>query len=529
MLDLSKLNEAVRYEGGVSRRLFLAYAASLSAVPWLGRNVSASPVKARFPNDPFRLGVASGDPTASGVVLWTRLAPEPLEPTGGMEPHKVNIAWEIAADDAMRRVVKRGTAIAAPELAHSVHVEVDNLEPGRWYWYRFRAGDAESPIGRTRTMPADDARTSELRMAFASCQHYEAGYYTAYEHMAKEEVDLVIHLGDYIYEYASKHGQVRVHAGGQCKTLDDYRVRHSQYKSDSLLQGMHARCPWMVTWDDHDVRNDYTNDRDQKEGENDPAKFLIRRAAAYQAYYENLPLRHTSAPHGPNMQIYRKQSFGRLAEIFMLDGRQYRTPQPNRDKGSDINDAARSPRNTMLGRQQFGWLRDSLGSSEATWNVLANQVIMATIDRELGPKRKFPMDDWSGYVHERNELMKFVEKRQVANLVVITGDNHANWVNDLRTDDLRVESPIVATEFVGTSITSGGNGGDGRDRAAGYMAENPGVRFFNHQRGYVRCTITPSEWRSDFRVVPDITKPGAAAVTRASFVVEAGRAGAKRA
>ncbi len=529
MLDLTKLNEAARYEGGISRRLFLAYTASLSAVPWLGRKSTAAPARGGFTNDPFQLGVASGDPTANGVVLWTRLAPKPLEPMGGMEPQKVKVAWEIATDDAMRRVVQRGTAIATPELAHSVHVEADNLEPGRWYWYRFRAGDAESPIARTRTMPANDSRPAELRMAFASCQHYEAGLYTAYEHMAKEELDLVIHLGDYIYEYESKHGQVRRHVGGECETLDDYRMRHSQYKHDPLLQAIHTRCPWMVTWDDHEVRNDYTNDRDQKEHLDDPAKFLVRRAGAYQAYYENMPLRHTSLPHGPNMQMYRKQSFGGLAEIFMLDGRQYRTPQPNDDKRSDINEAARSPHNTMLGKKQLDWLKDSLVQSKGTWNVLANQVIMALIDREIGPKRKFPMDDWSGYVHERNELMKFVKNREIANMVVITGDNHANWVNDLRTNDLRPKSPVVATEFVGTSITSGGDGSDGRIRAAAYMAENPGVRFFNDQRGYVRCTITPSEWRSDFRVVHDVTKPGAAAVTRASFVVEAGKAGAKRA
>ena len=433
MLDLSKLHEAVRYEGGLSRRLFLAYAASLSAVPLLGRKSAAATAKPAFTNDPFQLGVASGDPSASGAVIWTRLAPEPLTPTGGMSPHKVKVAWEIATDDAMRRVVRRGTATATPDLAHSVHVEADNLEPDRWYWYRFRAGDAESPIGRTRTMPADDSNPSELRMAFASCQNYQTGYFTPYEHMAKDELDLVVHLGDYIYEHGEQKGAIRKHIAGELHTLDDYRMRHSQYKTDPLLQAMHARCPWLVTWDDHEVCNDYTNDRSEKEHETDPVKFLIRRAGAYQAYYENMPLRHNSLPHGPKMQMYRKQSFGRLAEFLVLDGRQYRTPQPNDDKPSDINDAARSPKNTMLGKRQFGWLKDSLAGSKATWNVLANQVIMAQIDRKEGPERQFPMDDWCGYVHERNELMKFIQDRKIANAVVITGDNHTNWVNDLRT------------------------------------------------------------------------------------------------
>src|SRR5262249_34476058 len=259
-----------------------------------------------------------------------------------------------------------------------------------------------------------------------------------------------------------------------------------------------------------------------------PAKFLARRAAAYQAYYENMPLRHASLPHGPNMQIYRKQSFGRLAEFMVLDGRQYRTPQPNNDKPSPINDAARSPRNTMLGKTQFEWLKDSLGQSKATWNVLANQVIMAQIGKE-GPEREFSMDDWSGYLHERNELISMIHDRKIANTVVITGDNHKNWVNDLRLDDLRPETPVVATEFVGTSITSGGNGSELVEHSTEIMAENPGVRFCNNERGYVRCTITPKGWRSDFRTVAEITKPGAPVVTRATFVVEAGKAGANRA
>ncbi len=527
MLDLSKLHEAVRHEGGLSRRLFLAYAASLSSVPLLARRSVAAAGKQTFANDPFQLGVASGDPTSTGVVLWTRLALDPLVPSGGMKPHKVKVAWEIASDDAMRHVVRRGTATATPDLAHSVHIEIDNLKPDRWYWYRFCAGDAESPIGRTRTMPLDDSNPSELRMAFASCQNYSTGLFTAYEHMAKDELDLVVHLGDYIYESGTKKESVRKHIGEKLHKLDDYRARHSQYKTDPLLQAIHARCPWLVTWDDHEVCNDYSNDRSEKEHQMDAATFLVRRAGAYQAYYENMPLRHTSLPHGPKMQMYRKQSFGRLAEFLVLDGRQYRTPQPNNDEPSDINDAARSPQNTMLGKRQFGWLKDSLADSKATWNVLANQVIMAQIDRKEGPERQFPMDDWCGYVSERNKLVKFIHEQKVTNTVVITGDNHANWVNDLRLDDLRPESTLAATEFVGTSINSGGNGGEHREREKSLMAENPGVRFFNDERGYVRCTITPGVWRSDFCIVPYVTKPDAPVVTRASFVVEAGTPGAK--
>jgi alkaline phosphatase D len=259
----------------------------------------------------------------------------------------------------------------------------------------------------------------------------------------------------------------------------------------------------------------------------DPVKFLKIRAGAYQAYYENMPLRHSSLPKGPDAQLYRKQSFGGLAELILLDGRQYRTPQPNDDQLSELNKAALSPKNTMLGKRQFAWVKESLGDSKANWNVLANQVIMALIDVKKGPEKMFPMDEWSGYVHERNQLMKFISDRKIANTVVITGDNHANWVNYLRVDDLRSKTPVVATEFVGTSISSGGNGSEGHERARELMAENPGVHFHNHERGYVRCTITPTTWRSDFRTVAQIEKPGAPIVTRASFVVEAGKAGAK--
>jgi len=482
-----------------------------------------------FSSDPFTLGIASGDPNANGFVLWTRLATRPLEPAGGMDPQSVNISWEIATDDAMRKIVRQGTATAAPELAHSVHVEIDDLEPGRWYWYRFRAGDAESAIGRTRTMPAAGATTDKLQFAFASCQHFENGYYTAYEHMAKEDLDLVLHLGDYIYDGAGRDKQVRKHSNGKLLTLADFRERHAQYKSDRLLQGMHARCPWTVTWDDHEVCNNYAGDGSEREGLKDPAKFLKLRAAAYQAYYENMPLRRASLPQGANVRLYRNVSFGSLAEFLVLDGRQYRTPQPNGDKACDINEACCSPKSSMLGRRQFGWVKDSLAKSNATWNVLANQVIMALVDLKRGKERVYPMDEWSGYVYERNALMQFIDERKVSNCVVLTGDNHSNWVTDLRVDDLKPKTPIVATEFVGTSISSSGNGGEHRERQSELMAENANVRFYNAERGYVRCTLTPELWQADFRTVSQIEKPGAPIKTRASYVVEAGAPGAQRA
>jgi alkaline phosphatase D len=237
----------------------------------------------RLVDDPFRLGVASGDPTATGGVLWTRLAPRPLEPEGGMDGLRTIVRWEVAEDDGFKRIVRQGRATAAPELAHSVHVNVDGLAPDRWYVFRFTAGEATSPVGRLRTAPAAGSLTP-LRLAFASCQNYEEGLFTAYDHMAREELDVVMHLGDYIYEYAAAEGRIRRHAGLETRTLDDYRRRYAQYKADSSLQAAHARCPWLVTWDDHDVDNDYTGLIGENEMESEE-QMHARRAAGYQAWW----------------------------------------------------------------------------------------------------------------------------------------------------------------------------------------------------------------------------------------------------
>lgn len=523
MLDMSKFEKVARYEGGVNRRLFLAYAAGLSTLPLVGRRAEAAQRSIKFASDPFKLGVASGDPTERGLVLWTRLVPEPLQPGGGMAPEEVEVTWEVARDDAMRDLVQRGTSVATPKLAHSVHAEVDGLEPGEWYWYRFRAGDAESPIGRARTMPTPASSPKELRFAIASCQHYEYGYYTAYEHMAKENLDLVFHLGDYIYEYGAVDNRVRKHVGKELQSLDDYRVRHAQYKTDPMLQAMHAQCPWIVTWDDHELANDCAGEFC---GDIDPIKFLVRRAAAYQAYYEMMPLRHTSLPTGPHMQLYRPVSFGNLAQFFVLDTRQYRTKQPYNGGRHDIDDAAMSPEGTIMGKKQMEWLKSSLAETPAQWNALTQQVQMAMVDMEPGEVHKYSMEKWSGYAYDRQQVMRFLDERRVKNPIVLTGDIHSNWVSDLRVDDRHMDTPVVATEFCGTSISSSGDGVDKPKHLKRLMTENPFVHFHNCQRGYVACTVTPNEWRSDFRVLDRVSDPNAAVHTRATYVVEAGKAGA---
>jgi alkaline phosphatase D len=505
-----------------SRRQWLAHVAALEAIPLLGR-ASFALERPGFAADPFTLGVASGDPDDTSVVLWTRLAPRPLEPDGGMPREAVNVVWEVASDESLRRIVASGTATATPALGHSVHVEVPGLAPDRWYWYRFRAGDAVSPIGRTRTFPPAGALPDRLRFAVTSCQNYEQGLYTAYAQMAQDDLDLVCHLGDYIYESAAgRKGKVRTHVGPELESLDDYRIRHAQYRADPLLHGMHAVCPWIVTWDDHEVANNYAGAIPEKVGV-DPVAFLEQRANAYQAYYESLPLRATSRPRGPDMRLYRRARFGELADFLVLDTRQYRDDQPNDDRRSTLNAEALDPARTLLGRRQKSWLCGELVRSTARWNVLAQQVMMGLVGRRTGSAEfGYSMDQWPGYAAERAALLRFVRDRRIANPVVLTGDIHSNWVNELRVDDRNPEEPVVATEFVATSLSSGGNGLERPKSLDQILADNPGVRFHNGERGYIRCVVTPQEWRSDFMVVDDVERPGGTTFARTAFVVTAG-------
>ena len=514
-------------ERTLSRRVLLAGATTLVLPPWYAGHVDGA-VRRRlaFADNPFQLGVASGDPTPDGVVLWTRLAPQPLV-GGGMPREIVEVGWQIASDEGFQRIVQQGTAVATPQLAHSVHVEVSGLKPDRWYWYRFRAGSEESPVGRTRTFPAHNAAVEKLRFAFASCQHFETGYYTAYQHMATEDLDLGIHLGDYIYEGAGRENLIRRHVGEEITSLADYRNRHAQYKTDPDLQSAHAAFPWLVTWDDHEFDNNCASQISEESGV-DAAPFLARRANAYQAYYEHMPLRRSAIPRGPDMQLYRAVPFGRLATFFVMDTRQYRSDQPNGDGKKPLQGKVFDPNATVLGARQEGWLASGLLRSTAQWNVLAQQIMMARVDRLPGDGGHFSMDQWSGYDLPRKRLLRFVEDRQVPNPVVLTGDIHTNYVNDLKVDFDRPESTTVATEFVGTSISSGGDGAEKADYTDAMLAENPFVRFHNAERGYVSCTVTPKNWRADYQVVPFVTRRGAPLITRSSFVVENGKPGAQR-
>ncbi|WP_221567905.1 alkaline phosphatase [Alkalihalobacillus sp. TS-13] len=488
--------------------------------------VEAAP---QFTSYPFTLGVASGDPLADSVVLWTRLAPEPLN-GGGMPNYNVPVQWELAEDGNFRKIVQQGTELATPELGHSVHVEVGGMEPNKPYFYRFKAGNEISPVGKTKSLPAPGQQLSKLTFAFASCQQFEHGYYTAFRHMSEEKLDLIFHLGDYIYEYGpneyiSKTGNVRTHHGPEIITLEDYRNRLAQYKSDKDLRAAHAACPWIVTWDDHEVENNYADEIPEK-GQS-VEEFIQRRANAYQAYYEHMPLRKSSIPQGPDMNLYRRFTYGDLVEFNVLDTRQYRDDQANDDGIKPPNEASTDPNRTLIGEDQERWLLEGLGRSQARWNVLAQQIFFNQLNFNTKDAPKYNMDAWDGYAANRDRILDFISENKIGNFVVLTGDVHANWAGDIKKDYHDPNSETLGSEFVGTSITSGGDGAEKRKDTAQFLAENPHIKFFNDYRGYVRCTITPEKWTADYRVVPYVSQPGAPITTRATFEIKHDEPGLK--
>jgi alkaline phosphatase D len=512
----------------LSRRRFLRGALALATAslvpPTLSRRAQG---QVRFTGYPFTLGVASGCPRPESVVLWTRLAPEPLK-GGGMEPGRVEVQWELAHDEHFQAPVQQGSVWTAPELGHSVHVEVHGLEPARWYWYRFLVRDEVSPVGRTRTAPALHAPPGRFRLAFASCQQYEQGYFSAYRHMAEDEVDLVIFLGDYIYESSWGDNLVRRHAGPEPQTLVEYRNRHAQYRTDPDLQRMHALVPWLVTWDDHEVDNDYA----EAQSEHLDPQFLVRRAAAYQAYYEHMPLPPSARPRGAHLRLYGAYTFGPLLQVYMLDDRQYRAPQvcprPGIGGSAVVSPARcpdlRDPGRTLLGANQERWLLEALGASPARWNVLAQQTLMAQLDRQPGPEQTFWTDGWDGYPAARTRLLSFLAHRRPANPLVIGGDVHSYWVCDLKPEFDDPQSPVVATEFCGTSITSQG---PPQERADALRADNPHIKLaHSDKRGYVYLDLMPERCEAHLCVLDSEKKRASAVATLASFVVEHGRPGA---
>ena len=515
----------------MDRRAFLratARLAALAAVGQVGACVPSGPI--RFDRDPFTLGVASGDPLPDGVVLWTRLAPDPFT-GGGMRGAPVDVDWLVAKDDGMKEVVRSGTYSALPELAHSVHVEVGGLDPDRVYWYRFRAGGAESPVGRTRTAPAAGAAPQALRFAFASCQNYTQGYYTAHAGLAREDLSAVLFLGDYIYEGTARGDIVRDYTKrGWTFSLADYRDRYAQYKTDPDLRAAHAAFPWIITWDDHEVENNYAGGIDKDQAS---SKFaLLLRSFAYQAFYEHMPVR-IPRPQGPDVTLYRSLSFGDLATFFVLDTRQYRSPEVALCREPEQTPSGYCPATldstrTMLGQHQRSQLLSGLGASRAGWNFVAQSVRFAQQDSSPEPGRHLfdGVDNWMGYVADRQAILEQFSRTR--NPVVLSGDSHVNFVYDLKRDFGDPRSPAVGTELLGTSISSEGDPSVEQTQFTP-SAKNPQLRFFDNHRGYVRCTLERTRLTADFRAVSTVRSPTATVRTTASFVVDDGRPGALRA
>jgi alkaline phosphatase D len=470
-------------------------------------------------------------------VLWTRLIADPLQ-AEAIAAVPLAVQWEVAEDENFKRIAAKGRAAALPELAHSVHVEVDGLRPDRWYWYRFMHGDAVSPIARTRTAPAIDAMPASLRFAYASCQHWEFGHYGAHRHIAAAAPDLVVFLGDYIYEwgpYDLAHPDAP-RRGPESYTLADYRMRYAQYKSDRHLQALHHAAPWIVTWDDHEISNDYGNDRDERRDPN----FMTRRAAAYQAFYEHMPVRLPALPSGADryahLRVYDRYDWGRLARFHVLDDRQYRSHHacqpPDRGGSSSVTSscAERSdPTRTMLGAAQEKWLDEGFAASNAKWNILAQQTLMAQCSQIAVGREgdgRFWTDGWDGYPAARARLLDSIVKHKVANPLVIGGDVHTFYAADLKRDFYRAVSPynpVVATEFCGSSVTSSSRP---QKRTDQYVAQNPHIKFgCSDKRGFVMMEVSPKETRVHFRALDDVRQENSGIATLAGYVVQDGRPG----
>jgi alkaline phosphatase D len=512
------------------RRIFLLNAAALAAAGGLG---ALAPARANGAAYPFSLGVASGSPLPDSVILWTRILADPLD-AGAGAPLALTVRWEVAEDEGFRRIAAQGSARALPALAHSVHVDVTGLAPARWYWYRFMLGDAVSPTGRTRTAPAPDALPSMLKLAVASCQHWEFGSYGAHRHIAAAAPDLVAFLGDYIYEwgpYRLRHPEQATRTN-ESFTLAEYRARYAQYKSDPDLQAAHQAAPWIVTWDDHEVSNDYTSLRDPR---NTP-DFAARRAAAYQAYYEHMPLRLAGQGDYAKFRMFQRYDWGRLARFHVLDDRQYRATHACTGAGSvRPRDCAelRDPRRTMLGSEQEAWLASGLASSGARWNIIAQQTLMAQSSqtRIIGPDDgRFWTDGWDGYPIARQRLFDALGKSGASNPLVISGDVHTFYAAELRRDFYRPESnanQVLATEFCGTSVTSSSRP---QQRTQEYVDMNPHIRYGrSDKRGFMLMEVTPAQTTTHFVGLDEVRDAASGAATVASFVVNAGQAGLSRA
>jgi alkaline phosphatase D len=476
---------------------------------------------ARLDGDPFRLGVASGDPASDSVVLWTRLAPQPLAPdgAGGMPDDPVDVRWQLAADDGFGSIVAEGTATALPDEGHSLHVVADGLDPAASYHYRFTVGEFTSPPGRTRTLPPEGEAVDRFRLAVANCQWFESGRYAAYRHMADEDLDLVLHLGDYIYEYAAGAGRRASAPANEVTTLPDYRLRYASYKVDRDLQAAHAAFPFVATWDDHEVANNYLGDT-VPGGRRANARLPERRAAAYRAWWENLPTR-LPAPEDDHADIYRDLVVGNLARITVLDERQYADVAPCRGEGvdDDFGDCReRQEDRTRLGEAQESFLQSAMTRADTTWNLVGNPVVLAGIDAG-DTESAFYLDTWDGYPDAQRRMIETLGAAQ--NPVVLTGDYHAGMVLDVNQRPFDTDSELIATELMAPPISSILFPGDVSRRT-------PQLREQLNGHGYLTVTTEPDQVTAEFRVLRDVQNVDSPIRTRSTWRIAAGNPRARQ-
>jgi alkaline phosphatase D len=482
---------------------------------------------------PFKLGVASGAPRADSVILWTRLIVEDWDRSTTNEVgESILVRWEVFADEHLSRLVASGEQLTDQFKAHSVHVKVQGLKPSTRYWYRFMSGQAVSDVGETKTAPTKDDDTDRLKFALASCQNYEAGHYTAYQDMMERELDFVLFVGDYIYETnQTRTNPVRQHNAPEPVTLDEYRSRYVQYKLDPLLQAAHAKFPWILMWDDHEVVNDYANDTDP--AFTNVQDFLKRRAAAYQAYFEHQPIEFgplVQSPYGASMPLNDSFTWGKLAQLWTLDCRQYRSNHAcSRDGQSGgrlvLNcDELDQPHRTMLGFNQERWLTSGLSRAPQRWKLLAQatQISSTKLPSPLGELTY--TEAWDGYPQARKRLLQSIDEYKVSNVVTLGGDVHMNVIANLRLKPNDLTSAPLATEIVTTSLTSLGLS---NQQTKLIKAFNKDIAHMQaDERGYTLIDVNREQLDCQFRVTASPALAGGSFATQAQFRVEAGRVGA---
>ncbi|MFH8615962.1 alkaline phosphatase D family protein [Streptomyces sp. NPDC017979] len=525
-----------------SRRTVVKAAAATAAVaaPTVAGTATAAPAAAGV--SLFHHGVASGDPLPDGVLLWTRVTPTPeARPGSGLGPD-TPVGWEVAEDREFDRVTARGETTATAATDHTVKVDVRGLHPRTDYYFRFTVGATASPVGRTRTAPAADADAAGARIRFGvvSCANWEAGYFSAYRHLAaRADLDAVLHLGDYIYEYATgtypkPDEVVRKHAPEhEIVTLADYRLRHATYKTDPDLRALHAAHPVVAIWDDHEIANDAWAGGAENHTPGAEGDFAVRAAAARRAYFEWMPVRASTEG-----TVYRRLRFGKLADLHLLDLRTFRSEQSRIGSG-----AVDDPDRTITGRAQLDWLKAGLAGSDAAWKLVGTSVMISPVAfgalpaHLLAPVAKLlglpeggvaiSTDQWDGYTDDRGELLEHLARRSVSNTVFLTGDIHMAWANDVPTRAATYPlSGSVATEFVVTSVSSD-NLNDLLNVAprtvslvagAAIKGANRHVKWLDMDgHGYGVLDVTAERAQMDYYVLSDRTAPDATAAWARSY------------